>query len=375
MPKMKRWTLLAAFALTGLAVTSQVIAQQAPVKIGYMMPTKALSGKEAIQGAELAVKMINDAGGILGGRKVELVIYDDAFSPVEGVSAVQRLIGRDGIKVVSGNIGSSVALAILPIVRAENALYVATIAKHTDVTKTGYDKIFRLNTTPVMDGQVFNKFILETVKPQKIAMVLENSDIGRQTEAVVRKAVQVPGGPQVVYVGFYELQQSDFSAVVTDAKASGADALYVSGATVEQYANVIRQTRELGYNPKHKMLLPGLLNKRVMELAGAAANGVVSADIYFPDLDNSLNKRFVDAFRKSYKNTPEKVEVLGFETPWVIAQAMNKAGTATDLNKIAAVIRGTTWDTPRGKVSFDPSGQASAEVLIVTVRNGKIVRY
>lgn len=375
MTKTKRRTFASLIASLAMAMSWTAMAQQAPVKIGYMMPTKALSGKEAVQGAELAVKMLNDAGGILGGRKVELVIYDDAFSPVEGVSAVKRLISRDGIKVVSGNIGSSVALAILPIVQAENALYVGTIAKHTDVTKTGYDKIFRLNTTPVMDGQVFNKFILETVKPQKIAMILENSDIGRQTEAVIRKAVQVPNGPQVAYVGYYELQQSDFSAVATDAKASGADALYVSGATVEQYANVIRQTREVGYNPKHKMLLPGLLNKRVMELAGPAAEGVVSADIYFPDLDNPLNKRVVDAFRKAYKNTPEKVEILGFETPWIIAQAMNKAGTATDLNKIAAAMRGTTWETPRGKVTFDATGQASAEILIVTVRNGKIVRY
>jgi branched-chain amino acid transport system substrate-binding protein len=226
-----------------------------------------------------------------------------------------------------------------------------------------------------MDGQVFNKFILETVKPRKIAMILENSDIGRQTEVVIKRAVAVPNGPQIAYVGYYELQQSDFSAVVTDAKASGADALYVSGATVEQYANVIRQTRELGFNPKHKMLLPGLLNKRVMELAGPAAEGVVSADIYFADHDNAFNKRFVDAFRKGYKNTPEKVEVLGFETPWILAQAMNKAGTATDLNKIAATIRANAWETPRGKVTFDPTGQASAEILIVTVRNGKIVRY
>ncbi|MGE4012537.1 MAG: ABC transporter substrate-binding protein [Alphaproteobacteria bacterium] len=366
--------LLSAMAVAAIGLSGPAFAEKAPVKIGYMMPTKALSGKEAVQGAELAVKMINDAGGILGGRKLELVIYDDAFSPVEGVSAVQRLLGRDNIKIVSGNIGSSVALAILPIVRAENALYMATIPKHTDVTKTGYDKIFRLNTTPVMDGQVFNKFILETIKPQKIAMILENSDIGRQTEAVIKRAVAVPGGPQVAFVGYYELQQSDFSAVVTDAKASGADALYVSGATVEQYANVIRQTRELGYNPKHKMLLPGLLNKRVMELAGAAAEGVMSADIYFPDLDNALNKRFVEAFRKAYTNTPEKVEVLGFETPWILAKAIDKAGTATDLGKIAATIRGNTWDSPRGKISFDATGQASAEILIVTVRNGKIVR-
>jgi branched-chain amino acid transport system substrate-binding protein len=123
------------------------------------------------------------------------------------------------------------------------------------------------------------------------------------------------------------------------------------------------------------MLLPGLLNKRVIELAGPAAEGLISADIYFPDLDNALNKTFVEAFTKTNKTVPEKVEVLGFETPWIIAKAMDKAGTATDLNKIAAAIRGNAWETPRGKVIFDETGQASAEILVVTVRNGKIVRH
>lgn len=339
-----------------------------PIKLGFVQPTKSLLGKQAIRGAQVAVQMIADRGGILSGRKIEIVIYDDNFSPVEGVATAQRLIDKDGIKLICGHISSTVSLAVIPVVRAANALYVATVPKHTDVTASGYDKVFRLNSTPVMDGAIFNEVIEKDIRPDKMSYIGENNDFGRQNLAVLKKRF----GTKIVSVGFYDVKQSDFSALVTDAKASAADTLFVTGANVEQYANIIRNAYELGYQPKHVVLAAGTLNRKVIELAGQSASGTISVDIYIPSFDSPLNKEFVTAYRNRFGEEPEKIEELNFEAIWILAKAIDKAGTSDDLKAVAKVIRETPWETPRGTVRFDERGQALSRAFPVVVRENTI---
>ena len=85
----------ATFAITLSAVLPSAAQDTGPIKIGLIQPTKSLLGKQAVQAAEIAVKLIAEDGGVLGGRQIELIVYDDAFSPVEAVGAAQRLINED----------------------------------------------------------------------------------------------------------------------------------------------------------------------------------------------------------------------------------------------------------------------------------------
>src|SRR5687768_10886757 len=86
---------LLAVALGAAALGAQA---QAVVKLGLIAPTKSLVGKQVVQGAQLAVDLVNADGGILGGRKIELVTYDTNFQPNEGVAVTQRLLTQDGVK-------------------------------------------------------------------------------------------------------------------------------------------------------------------------------------------------------------------------------------------------------------------------------------
>jgi len=109
-------------------------------------------------------------------------------------------------------------------------------------------------------------------------------------------------------------------------------------------------------------------------VAGAGAEGALSADIYVPSMPGDLNRKFVEAFQSRFKHAPEKIEVLGFESIWLVAQAMAKGGTADDVGKISDVLRSNTWSTPRGDVKFDASGQASSGALVrLVVKDGVIV--
>lgn len=351
-----------------LATAAAAAAAQAPVKIGVLMPTKSLVGKQGTQGAQLAAEMINADGGILGGRRVELVIYDTNFQPNEGVAAAQRLISQDGVKVIAGEISSTVALAVLQVARSTGTLFVAAVPKHPDVTKSGYDRAFRLNSTTAMDAE-FDAVLKEEVKPERVVVIAENSDFGRLTIDNMKKLF----GPRLVLGETYEMNQSDFTTLVTKARGTGADLLCVAGSNMEQYGSVLRTAEELRFGAK-RCLMPGILNSRGVQIAGRAAEGAMSADIYVPSLDTPLNRRFVSAYEARFKETPEKIEVLGFESVWLAAQAMARAGTAEDMARVAQALRAGTWTSPRGEVRFDASGQASSGPLIrLTVKDGRIV--
>lgn len=339
-----------------------------PVKIGVIYPTKSVIGKQGVQGSNIAVDMLNAAGGILG-RPVSLTIYDTNYAPVEGVSAVQKLLTQDDVKFVVGEISSTVALAVIPVIQSEDALLMLAVPKHPDVTKQGSGNVFRLNTTSAMDAKSFDRFLVDTVAPAKVALVAENNDYGRLNVGNFKALF----GDKLVYTDLFSMTQSDFSALVSNLRGSGADLVCIVASNPEQSGNILRGMKDLGYDPK-RCITPGLLNNDTPKIGGAAAEGVFSEDIYSPTLKNELNQKFVASYEKKYGETPGKVEVLGFETVWIVANAIKAAGSDKDPKKVAETIRAGTWETPRGTVRFDASGQASGDTVIrVEVRGGKVI--
>jgi branched-chain amino acid transport system substrate-binding protein len=371
---MKTWLVGAALGLF-VATGAPAFAQNAaPIKIGVLMPSKTLMGKQDIEAAQLAADQINAKGGVKG-AKIELVVYDDANSPVEAVSAAQRLIDQDRVKMIIGQISSTAALAVLKVAQSEGVIYMPIVPKHLDLTRSGYDKIFQMNSAFDDETRVFNAMLKDTLKVEKIAYLGENSDAGRLYLDAIKAAFKDRPQSGIAYTGFYDFKQSDFNALATDAKASGADTLVTGGAFAEQYANVIRTASDIGYKPKNVIVLPGFLNRNIIDLAKGASEGVTSVDIYIPSFDNPANKAFVAAFEEKYRRKPEKQEELAYEAITTLAGAIEKAGATTDVNKIAAAIRDNVWMTPRGEVRFNKAGQSVSENFIVMVRNGQIVRY
>lgn len=356
-------------AIVGAGViVSAPLAAQGVVRIGFIGPTKSLVGKELAQGAQVAVDMINTGGGILGGKKIELASFDTNFQPNEGVAAVQRLVSQSDVKVIVGEISSTVALSVLQVARASGTLFITAVPKHPDVTRSGYDRVFRLNSTTEMDAE-FGNILKQEYRPQRVAVIAENSDLGRVTISGMKKLF----GDNLVMAETYEMTQSDFSTLVTKAKASKADLICIAGSNMEQYGSILRLEEDLKI-PAKRCVMPGILNSRGVKIAGKGAEGAFSADIYVPSLQNTMNKKFVDAYQARYREIPEKVELLGFESVWLAAQAMQKAGTSDDAGKIAAALRGSAWETPRGTVRFDSSGQAESGKLIrLEVKDGKLI--
>ncbi|MBX3536794.1 MAG: ABC transporter substrate-binding protein [Chelatococcus sp.] len=370
---MLRRQFLAASAIVLASTTFAPLAhaQGEPVKIGMLAPVRTVLGNQAVEAAKIAIDMANAKGG-LNGRPFQLVVYDDGNSPVEGVSGMQRLVDQDNVKIVIGPYGSTVALAGLPIATAEELLYLPVAAKHPDVTTSGYDKVFRFNSTVKMDGDVLVEY-MQKANPKGIAYIGENNDTGRAYLAGLRAMFPKDPDNRVVFNQLYDTSSSDYSGLVTAAKASGAEMLYLAGNNVEQYGNIMRVAKELGYKPKYLVLAPGILNARAVELANGGAEGAICTDIYVPSMPGAENAAFVEAYKKKVGIAPEKLELLWFEGASVVTQAIQKAGT-TDIAKLAALIHQDTWTTPRGELKFDKTGQALSTPFIVEVKDGRIQR-
>ncbi|MBI2726278.1 MAG: ABC transporter substrate-binding protein [Polaromonas sp.] len=341
------------------------------IKIGVLFPTKTINGKQGVQGAQLAADMVNASGGVLGGRKLEVVAYDTNLNPVDGVAATQRLIDQDRIKIITGELSSSVALAVIPVIKSEGAMFIAAVPKHPDVTKSGYDKVFRLNSTSTMDAAAFDA-ILKRRAPagKKVALIAENNDYGRLTTDAYKKLF----GSQVAFADMFAMTQTDFNSSVTNLRQVNPDLTCIGSSNAEQWSSILRVMTEFKLQTQ-RCIMPGFMNMDGVKLAGGAAEGLFSADIYTPTISTPLNQQFVKAYQAKNGKAPEKIEALAFEAVWIAAEAIKKAGTADDMTKLATTMRAGTWNTPRGTVKFDAQGQASSgDLLSLEVRNGAIVQ-
>ncbi|MCO5090910.1 ABC transporter substrate-binding protein [Bosea sp. (in: a-proteobacteria)] len=367
----RREFLAASVAFAAIAASIGTVRAADPIKIGMLAPVRTVLGSQAVEAAKIAVDAANAAGGAMQ-RRFELVIYDDGNSPVEGVSGLQKLIEQDNVKIVIGPYGSTVALAALPIAQQEKILFLPVASKHPDVTRSGYDKVFRFNSTVKMDGDVLVDY-MQKANPKGVVFMGENNDTGRAYLAGLRAMFPNDPNNRVVFSQFYDASTTDYSSLITAAKASQAEMFYLAGNNVEQYGNILRTAKELGYKPKYLVLAPGILNARAVELANGGAEGAVSTDIYVPSMPGDANAAFVDAYKAKVKIAPEKLELLWYEGVSIVTQAIAKAGT-TDLDKLGKVIHETAWQTPRGELKFDQTGQALSLPFIVTVKDGRIVR-
>lgn len=355
---------LGSCALASLLAAAPAAAQD--VRIGVLYPIKTMLGQQGRNGAEIAADMINASGGVLDGRPLKLVVYDDNYQPADAVAAARKLLSEDKVPVIVGAINTAVSLGVTQVAQQSGAMFLAAVTKAPQVTE--YDRAFRFNPLVATDGEVFNQYLKDKVKPQRMAVVVENGDYGRSIIASMKSAF----GSAVVATELYEiLKQTDFSTLASRVKSSNPDVVCMAFSAPEQGGSLLRTLAEAGVKAK-RCILPGSVTPSLLQVAGPAAEGAFTMDIWAPTMANETNRKFVAAYQAKYKVVPSKVDFLGFESMWVLGQVIRAAGTATDTAKLAATLRQGSWDSPRGTLRF-PANQATSEKWVVLeVKDGKI---
>lgn len=353
-------------------------------KIIALSGPSAYDGMGSVQGTKLAIKKINDSGGVLG-RPLQLVVYDDKNVPEEGVAALKRGIA-EGIKLYVGTLASSVALAMNPIVRDQKVLMIYIGAMHPNAA--GQGNVFAMSLPILPCEQAHMSYLEKMVQFRTAWIMVDNSDFGRGTKVPYEQRWTGQGGlPRLLGSTIYEPTQTDFTTTLTKIKKENPDILilsYAGGAAT--LSLLLTQAPQVGFRSKQLFFVSGTLTEDIIKLAGKYSEGVMGSDFWIANLKTKQNQEFVQSYKKEYKgDSPTRYSQRGYEATLMIADAIKRTGNAEDIDKLNhAILKTDVIGTQGVPLGFDaatgrPSGRyfptmvVNQEIVAVKLADGKIV--
>jgi branched-chain amino acid transport system substrate-binding protein len=326
------------------------------ITLGGMMP---LSGRAADlgitckQGAELAVKEINEAGGVLG-KKFELKMADSKANVQECVSLANRYIQKDNVNFLFGVISSSAVLAVGQVAKAEKTVFMATVGSTDTFTKEKWNKyIFRAGTCNSQEANSLALYAAPMKKLVKYYNIGPDYEYGRTMWSVFKTRLAAEN-PKAQFIGeqWPKIFSPDFTSYINAILAAKPDAVFCSlwGGDLVTF---IKQAKPYGLFKKMKWIIATGADLTVVQALGKDMPTGIVADqrYYFNWPETKRNQEFVKAYRTAYKNYPSAWAAEGYDGVYFLAEAIKKAGSL-DTDKVIAALEGLTLDLPRGKATL-----------------------
>ena len=358
----------AALALAALPFAAS--AQTVPI-VGLV----ELSGGGATVGTnfdnavKLAVKEINAAGG-LAGRKIEYTSYDTQTNASVAKALTQKAIDQGAYVVMGPVFSGSIVVSMQETRRAEVTNVVGGEA--ASITQQGNPYVFRTSFTQAAAMPKVAKYMKDTVKAKKVAVIYSNTDFGKGGRDVIVPEFKADGIEVVADIST-DQGQLDFSGPVLKAKQSNADALFVY-CHEEESARLLRELRKQGYD-KPVIGETTIANEKVIELAGDAANGVVAHVGLTADAPNPNVQAFVKRFEGEYHYKPDHNAMKGYTGMWAVKAMTDKIGKL-DTKALAKAWHGATISAKQYPgvlfdTKYDDKGDLDRESFFVKIENGK----
>ena len=337
---------------------------------GSMTGATATFGTSTDEGIRLALDEINGGPGVLG-KKVECRTEDDQGKPTEAVNAVEKLINRDKVVAVLGEVASSNSLAAAPVCQSAGIPMLTPASTNPKVTQTG-DLIFRSCFIDPFQGGVMAKFALNDLKAKKFAVLYDvNSDYSQGLRQFFTEEVK-RGGGTIVADEAYSQTDVDFRGQLTKIKNAAPDAIYCPGYYT-QVGAICRQAKELGISAP---LLggDGWDSDKLYEIGGETVNDNYFTNHYSIEEQRPEVQKFVADYRKKYNGkTPDAMAILGYDAMKLMADAIGRAGS-TDGRKIADALASTkNFPGASGAITIDADRNAQKPIVVLKVEGGKTV--
>lgn len=369
----RRWGTLLAIAVVLLLVATPAPAQET-IKIGFFAPITgpaAADGASAQHAVELGAKEVNGAGGIKG-KKVELIVYDDRFSPQEAVAIANKLIEKDQVVgVVSGSYSGPTRVAA-PIFAKAGVPMVAGYAVHPDVTKAG-ESNFRNGFLGEVEGGAAGEYAVKVLKAKSPAVMYMDNDFGREISAgFIKRAEKL--GTKVVAQQVYKFPgEKDFRPFLTRIKEAKPDLIFAAGYYNEA-ALIVRQAKELGITVQI-LGEEGFDSPKFIELAGKDAEGVIIATNLDRDDSRPLVQNFLKSYKAAYGIDPDMVGASSYDAFMILVNAIQRAGSTDRKAVIKALLETKDYNGLTGKISRFVKGEVVKPVQFQIVKNGKFRRH
>jgi branched-chain amino acid transport system substrate-binding protein len=364
--------LLAAPLAAAVLIVGALAASAQTIKVGVFGPLSgdaAATGQSEKEGAELAIKEKNDAGGIRG-KKIEGIYADDGGKPEEAVNVAKRLISRDEAVITVGSITSPASLAAAQISRQSEVPQIVVSGTAQRITTQGNKWVFR---SAVPDTKLVGDlvdFIHEKFpKLKKFAFLYVNDDFGRGGFEAFKLAGQ-KFGYEIVAEERYTRGDLDFTAQLGRIKASPAEAL-VEWSRYSEGALVAKQYAQTGMNLV-RFGSDGFASPKYIELGGPAVNGVYYTSHFSVATSEGIPaaKGFTEKFQKMFGKVPDAYAAEAYDAVVLAVRAIEQAGSENRA-AIRDALAKLSIDSVRGPFKFDEKGDPLLVTHVVKIVDGK----
>ena len=333
----------------------------------------SLTGKEATfgisshEGTQLAIEELNASGGVLG-KKFELKTEDDQSKAGEPANVVNKLISKDGVVAILGEVASSRSLEAAPIAQQNKIPMISPASTNPKVTETG-DYIFRVCFIDPFQGTVMANFATKTLKAKKVAVFTDvKSDYSKGLAKFFKEGFTKAGGTIAGELDFNG-GDKDFKAQLTAIKSAAPDAVFVPGYYTD-VALICIQAKQLGLN------VPlfggdGWESETLLNIGKEAVEGHYFSTHYAADAASPKVTAFVAAYKKRYNGkVPDAMAALGYDSAMFLADGIKRAGS-TEGDKIRAALAATKdFDAVTGKMMINEKRDAVKSAVILQVKGG-----
>ena len=332
--------------------------------------TAAAYGEAEVKGFELAVSEINAKGGI-NGKKVKLESMDDKGDATEASNAYNKLAGDNNVLAVAGPTISATTAAVAPLADQSKLVTIAPAATSDSIETGNY--LFRTCLKDSYQGEVAARFAAENLKVKKVAVLYGTGDpYSSGVGEAFAKAAEKLGLEVVDKESSSSADDTEYSAQLQKIQASGAELLYAPYYYSVAGPYIIPQARSVGFEG----YVMGPDGYDGLKLTGDKSqyNKTYYTTHYSAD-DNTNTK--VQDFIKSYKSKnnaePNTFAALGYDTIYMIKQAIEKAGENATREDVRNAVAGMTFDGVTGKFTMDKSGSPTKSVTVLEMKDGKPV--
>jgi branched-chain amino acid transport system substrate-binding protein len=340
------------------------------IKIGEyasLTGTEATFGQSSHNGTMLAVDDVNAAGGVLG-KKIQLITEDDQSKAGEPATIVRKLISRDQVVAILGEVASGRSLEAAPICQQNKIPMISPSSTNPGVTEVG-DYIFRVCFLDSFQGAVLARFAKNTLKVKNVVVLTDVRSPYSVGLAQYFKERFVADGGTIAAEQKYNGGDKDFNAQLTAIKAANPEAIFVPGYYTEA-GLIALQARRLG------ILVPlfggdGWESPKLVEIGGSAVEGTYYSTHYSPEDPSPVIQNFVKKYRARFNDTPDAMAALGHDSALVLMDAVKRAGTTEGPKLRDAIAATKDLEGVTGRTTMDAKRDASKPAVIVTIKNGQ----
>lgn len=323
---------------------------QEPLKIGFI---STLSGPQGATGEEMlnAYKLaLEKTGNTLGGIPVELVVGDDQAKPQVAVQLAREMIQRDGVQLFTGTLQGPVTDAVTSLVTPQGRFVIVPVGASSNLAGEQCNE--NLFVAGWSTDTMFEA-IGEALKgKQNVAVIATNYQAGWDIVAGVKRTY----GDALHAELLTTLGQSDFSAEISQIRASGATSLVIFLPGGDGIA-FMRQFHQSGLGQSVQVYSAGFqADESLFKAIGDGAVDILTASNWYAALDNPANQAFVTAFRERHDATPSTVAALAYDAVMMMDAALGAVGgDLSDKEALRAALKSTPFASVRGNVSFGPN--------------------